>query len=30
MKVYIPQAVAKEGTDYLLEHGYEIKEGTRI
>ena len=28
MKVYIPQAVAKEGTDYLLEHGYEIKEGT--
>ncbi len=24
MKVYIPQAVAKEGTDYLLEKGYEV------
>lgn len=28
MKVYIPQAIAQEGTNYLLEHGYEIKEGT--
>lgn len=27
MKVYIPQAVADEGTDYLLEKGYEVLVG---
>jgi D-3-phosphoglycerate dehydrogenase len=28
MKVYIPQEVAHEGTDYLKAHGYEVKVGT--
>lgn len=30
MKVYIPQAVAQEGTDYLLSQGYEIKVGEGV
>ena len=29
-KIYIPQAVAKEGVEFLLEKGYEIIEGTGI
>ena len=29
-KVYIPQAVAREGEDYLLEKGYEIVRGDGI
>ncbi|MGE4283077.1 MAG: hydroxyacid dehydrogenase [Clostridia bacterium] len=30
LKVLIPQDVAKEGKDYLLQHGYEIKMGSNI
>ncbi len=28
MKVYIPRPIAKEGTDYLISHGYKIKYGS--
>ena len=28
MKVYIPRPIAKEGIDYLVSHGYEIKYGS--